>query len=230
MTDLPLRAEVLPRHNLSVVSDTICPWCFIGKRRLEQALQILAERGMEFDVDWRPYQLNPDIPDRGLDRREYRSAKFGWERSLALDAQVVLAGKDVGIDFRYDLVERTPNTLASHVMLADARRAGGSAMQGRAAEALFTAYFTKGLDVGQPGVLRDIASTAGFEHGTSVGPELWEVVQQEDQNARAAGYSGVPSFLLDGHYLLSGAQPVEVFVSALTEAVSVLHQLGASTT
>lgn len=208
---------------LSVISDTICPWCFVGKRRLEMALATLGEEGLTFNVEWLPYQLNPDMPDDGLDRREYRAAKFGsLAKSEALDAQMVETGAEVGLAFRYDLIERTPNTLASHVMIADARRAGGSAMQNIAVEALFSAYFLEGQDIGRPEVLQEIAFKAGFDHGPSVDAALWELVQQEDLTARGAGITGVPSFLLDGHFLFSGAQPADVIVPALRRAVAVI--------
>jgi predicted DsbA family dithiol-disulfide isomerase len=141
---------------------------------------------------------------------------------------MVEIGAQHGIAFRYDLIERTPSTLASHVMIADARRAGGLAMQGRTVEALFAAYFYKGRDVGRPDVLRAIASDVGFDHGPSVNAELWELVEQEDLAARQSGVSGVPTFLLDGHFLFSGAQPPEVIVSALRSAVAALDAGNAS--
>lgn len=208
---------------LTIISDTICPWCYIGKRRLDTALATLADEGFAFDVEWRPFQLNPGIPEDGLDRAEYRAAKFGALKSAALDQQMVETGAQYGIAFRYDLVERTPSTLASHVMIADARRAGGLAMQGRAVEALFAAYFTQGRDIGQLQVLRDIASEVGFEHGPSVSAELWEMVEQEDIAARQSGVSGVPTFVLDGRLLFSGAQPPEAIVSALRKAITALE-------
>lgn len=214
--------SALSSRMLTIISDTICPWCYIGKRRLDAALATLADEGLAFDVEWRPFQLNPGIPEDGLNRAEYRAAKFGVLKSAALDQQMVETGAQYGIAFRYDLVERTPSTLASHVMIADARRAGGLAMQGRAVEALFAAYFTQGRDVGQLEVLRDIASEVGFEHGPSVSAELWEMVEQEDIAARQSGVSGVPTFLLDDRLLFSGAQPPEAIVSALRNPVTAL--------
>ena len=213
---------------LTVISDTICPWCYIGKRRLDAALATLAEEGLAFDVEWRPFQLNPGIPEEGLARAEYRSAKFGALKSAALDRQMVETGTQCGIAFRYDLMERTPSTLASHVMVADARRAGGLAMQGAAVEALFAAYFNEGRDVGRPDVLRAIAREVGFDHGPSVRAELWELVEQEDLAARQSGVSGVPTFLLDGRFLFSGAQPPEVIVPALRSAVAPVEAGNAS--
>lgn len=200
---------------ITVISDTICPWCFVGKRRLDTALMVLRGEGLEFEVEWRPFQLNPDMPDEGADRRTYRAAKFGTAKSDFLDSQMVETGAHSGIAFRYDLIERTPNTLASHVMIADARRAGGLTTQDAVVEALFTAYFVEGRDVGRPEVLCDIALQVGFDFASSVSADLWEVVQQEDTEARRSGVSGVPTFLLDGHYLFSGAQPAEEIVKTL---------------
>lgn len=208
---------------LSIISDTICPWCFVAKRRLEMALPLLAEEGLTFDVEWLPYQLNPDMPDEGLDRREYRAAKFGsLAKSEALDAQMVATGAQLGLDFRYDLMGRTPNTLASHVLIADARRAGGPAAQDTVVEALFSAYFLEGRDIGRADVLKEIGFKAGFDHGPSVDAALWELVQQQDISARASGINGVPTFLLDGHFLFSGAQPTEIIVLGLRQAVAAI--------
>lgn len=214
-----LTSTSTPRTGLiTVISDTICPWCFVGKRRLDTALSVLQREGLEFEVEWRPFQLNPDMPDEGSDRRIYRAAKFGTAKSDLLDAQMVEIGARSGIAFRYDLIERTPNTLASHVMIADARRAGGLMLQNATVEALFTAYFVEGRDVGHPQVLCDIALQVGFDFGSSVSAELWELAQQEDNEARQSGISGVPTFLLDGHYLFSGAQPAEEIVRTIRSA------------
>ena len=132
---------------LDIVSDTICPWCYVGKRRLAAALPILEAEGLTFDVAWRPFQLNPTMPREGLDRRAYRSAKFGsWEKSQALDAQVTEAGASAGLVFRHDLMAKTPNTVASHALIRLAHETGGAATQDRVVEALFSAYFTLGLE------------------------------------------------------------------------------------
>lgn len=212
---------------LTVISDTICPWCYVGKRRLEAALRTLGTEGATFDVEWRPYQINPGMPESGLDRQEYRSAKFGALKSEALDRQMVEIGAEIGIFFRYDLIKRTPSTLASHVLIADARRAGGLEMQGQAVEALFAAYFTEGRDIGRSEVLREIAQDVGFDHVQSVGSRLWEMVEQEDATAREAGVSGVPTFLLNDRLLFTGAQSPDVMVAALRNASAALQDLDA---
>ncbi|MGV8985921.1 MAG: DsbA family oxidoreductase [Cypionkella sp.] len=205
---------------LILVSDTICPWCFVGKRRLETALAVLAADGQSFDVEWRAFQLNPDMPTAGMERSSYRAAKFGSvAKGQALDNELVEVGRDVGIGFRYDLIKRTPNTVASHVMIADALRAGGAALQDRAVEALFQAYFLQGRDIGRGEVLHQIAQQVGFDHDPAANPGLARNVAAQDIAARRAGIRGVPSVLLGDHFLFSGAQPPDVIVRVLRLAV-----------
>src|SRR3984893_15303915 len=137
--------------NIEVVSDTICPWCYVGKRRLERALKLL---GSPAKVEWRTFQLNSEMSAGGLYRREYRTRKFGsWEHSLQLYARVRAAGAEVGIDFEHDKIERTPNTLASHKLLWLAGKHGA---QDAAVEALFRAYFVEGRDIGKDEVLVEL--------------------------------------------------------------------------
>ena len=203
---------------LDIVSDTICPWCFVGKRHLEAALPVLAAEGLHFELTWRPFQLNPDMPADGVERRAYRTAKFGsWERSLSLDAQIADAGRRAGLQFRHDLMQRTPNTVASHVLVAFANESGGAAMQDRVVEALFTAYFTRGADVGDHGVLVGLAAGCGLDPAqvaaALVEPDRAEAIVQEDRAVRGQGFGGVPSFVLAGYFLFSGAQPADAMVS-----------------
>jgi predicted DsbA family dithiol-disulfide isomerase len=144
---------------VDVTSDLICPWCFVAKRRLDKASSIL---GKTLAIRWHPFQLNPEMPVEGLDRRLYRSAKFGsWEQSQRLDAQVAAAGTEVGIRFRHDLMKRTPNTLKGHVLLAAALK-DGVQIQDLVAERLFQAYFLNGEDVGDPTTLLGIARELGI--------------------------------------------------------------------
>jgi predicted DsbA family dithiol-disulfide isomerase len=143
---------------VDVVSDLICPWCFVAKRRVEKAAAILGEK---IEMHWLPFELNTDMPVDGLDRRVYRSAKFGcWEQSRRLDAQVAAAGAEVGITFHHDRMKRTPNTFRDHVLLAAALKQGLE-MQGKVAERLFQAYFVNGEDVGDLAVLLSIAREFG---------------------------------------------------------------------
>lgn len=219
----------LPPVNLrlDIVSDTICPWCYIGKRKLADALEILRGEGLTFDVTWRPFQLNPDMPKGGVDRRQYRSRKFGsWEKSQALDAQVAAAGRSVGLDFHHERMEKTPNTVASHILIQLAKNAGGAVLQDTIVESLFEAYFTEGRDVGDPEVLGDLGASAGLGRD-AVKAALADLAQadavaREEGLARRLSLNGVPSFVLEGHYLFSGAQPVEVIVQALRDTAAAL--------
>lgn len=222
-----------PALRLEIVSDAICPWCYIGKRRLGRALEQLAAEGLAFERLWRPFQLNPTMPTEGVDRRSYRTGKFGsWERSQALDAQVAAAGAEDGLVFRHDLMARTPNTVASHALIRLAHELGDAELQDRVVEALFAAYFTQGRDVGDPAVLADLAEAAGMDR-TRVATYLADpasaaAVRRDEALARRLDLHGVPSIVLDGHHLFSGALPTPSIVQALREASAVLarHRAG----
>ena len=202
---------------LSVVSDAICPWCYVGKRRLEQAFALMngAPRPR---VTWRPFELNPQMPKAGIERREYRMRKFGsWERSLQLDAQLTEVGKSVGIAFRYDLMKRTPNTFDAHRLIWLAGQLG---VQDAIVEALFRGYFSEGRDIGDAGVLTDLAAEAGVDRARTEallsGTEGSAEVAAEEEVAMRAALSGVPTFVLDGRVLFSGAQSPELIARALS--------------
>lgn len=225
----PLRAERGREASgaalrLDIVSDAICPWCLIGKRRLEKALALLPPDGPAVAVRWLPFQLNPDMPKAGLDRRDYRTRKFGsWERSQVLDAQVAAAGREEGLDFRFDLMARTPNTVDAHRLVWLAGREGGDA-QDAVVEGLFRAYFTEGRDIGDPTVLADIGAAAGLDRpvvsAMLEGGEGAAEVAAEEAAARRLGLQGVPTFVLDGRPLFSGAQAPELIAAALTHAAA----------
>lgn len=206
---------------LEVVSDTICPWCYVGKRRLETALAAIGD-DISFDLRWRPFELNPDMPREGLDRRSYRSAKFGsWEKSLELDAQVKAAGASDGLDFHHERMEKTPNTLASHVLI---NLAGGTEAQSDVVEALFRAYFVDGEDVGDPTVLAAIGAKAGLD-ATVVEQALADeerraAVKAEARAFSQSGINGVPTVLLNRFSLFSGAQRPELIERALRKAAA----------
>ena len=201
---------------LSVVSDAICPWCYVGKRRLEQAFALL-NGAPRPQVTWRPFELNPQMPKAGIERREYRMRKFGsWERSLQLDAQLTEVGRSVGIGFRYDLMKRTPNTFDAHRLIWCAGTLG---VQDAMVETLFRGYFCEGADIGNADVLADLAAAAGIHRGQAVtllnGTVGSAEVAAEEEVAMRAGLSGVPTFVLDGRVLFSGAQPAELIAQAL---------------
>ena len=209
--------------SIEVVSDGICPWCFVGKRRLEKALKAVEGR-YETHVTWRPFQLNPNMPKAGMDRRTYRTAKFGsWEKSQALDAQVAAVGATEGISFAFDQIERTPNTFDSHRLIWLAQREG---IQDAIVEALFRSYFTSGLDIGDRRVLIDIASTTGLsssqvEHFLESNDGVAEV-QQEEAAVHQLGVSGVPFFTINKNYRISGAQSVAL-VAAFDQALNLTN-------
>jgi predicted DsbA family dithiol-disulfide isomerase len=210
------------KPTIEVFSDAICPWCYIGKRRLERSLELL---GGEYDIEvlWRPFQLNLGMPPEGIERRAYRTAKFGsWERSLELDARVAAVGASVGIEFAFDRIGRTPNTFDAHRLIRYARTQG---KQDILVELLFRAYFTEGLDIGNRQVLAELAGGAGLDRG-EVGRLLGSdegvgEVGREEERGRGLGIDGVPFFLIDGRVALSGAQEPEVIVEAIEKAARI---------
>ncbi len=203
-------------YTLEVVSDLICPWCFIMKRRLDEAISTHSYEP-RLEVRWRPYELNPDMPREGLDRVAYRSAKFGsWDRSLELDAQVTEAGSGDGLTFRHDLMKRTPNTLASHVLVHHAGQVGN---QPAVVEALFQAYFSDGRDVGEIDTLLEIGIEQGMDAATIKqalsDEDLRSKVAQQAGSYRAAGLNGVPTLLLNRFVLTTGAVPAKQLAKLL---------------
>jgi predicted DsbA family dithiol-disulfide isomerase len=202
---------------VEMVSDLICPWCFVAKRRVERAAALL---GKKVEVHWLPFELNADMPVDGLDRRVYRSTKFGsWEQSQRRDAQVAAAGAEVGIAFRHDLMKRTPNTFRGHVLLAAALKQGLE-LQGKVAERLLHAYFVNGEDVGDPAVLLGIAREFGVSAISRVedldSPELVAEVKGAERKA-SVGVRGVPQISFGGRVLASGAQHEEVLAASIQE-------------
>jgi predicted DsbA family dithiol-disulfide isomerase len=210
--------------NIDIVSDTICPWCYIGKRKLESALATRTD--IEVQIGWRPFQLNPEMPRDGMSRNAYLSAKFGGaERASRIYDNIRQAGSELGINFRFDLIERTPSTLDSHRLV---RWSLADGLQNEVMQRLFTAYFENGEDVGDRNVLTRIAGEAGMD-ADAVRTQLdddtdLEVVRQEDTMARSMGINGVPCFIIDRKYAVSGAQDVPVFHKvfdlALNESVT----------
>jgi len=203
---------------VEIISDVICPWCFIGKRRFERALRLLPE-GVETEVHWRPFELNPDMPAEGIDRKSYRSRKFGsWERSQALDRQMAQVGAEEGIRFAFDRMLCTPNTREAHRLIWLAAQQG---VQSAVVEALFHAYFEEALNVGDRGVLARVASGAGMDvHEFLESDRGAAEVLAEELHARRMGVDGVPFFLLGGAIPVSGAQPPESLAAAMSAALS----------
>ena len=203
---------------IDVFSDVVCPWCFVGKRRLEQAL---VESGLaDAEVHWHAFQLNPDLPPEGVDRKQYLESKFGPGAAERIHARLDEVGKEAGIDFQFDRIQRSPNTRDAHRLLW---LAGTQGKQSTLKEALMQAYFIEGRDVGDPQVLAQIAAAVGLDADVPAflaGDGGSREVQADLMTAARLQISGVPFFILDERIGLAGAQPPEVFRQALDAARS----------
>ena len=184
---------------VDVVSDVICPWCYIGKRRLEKAIAAVDDQH-DIQVRWHPFQLNPAMPKEGISRKEYRTRKFGsWERSMELDAKVIAVGETEGIRFAFDKMERTPNTVDAHrlIWLADQR-----GCQDAVVESLFRAYFSDGRDIGNTETIIDVVAEAGL--GRQVVEEMLnsddavEAITTGRELSRQHDVNSVPFFIVNG--------------------------------
>ncbi len=200
---------------IEIASDVICPWCYIGKRRLEKALASL-QGEVDARIEWLPFQLNPDMPDSGMARAEYRRAKFGSkEKARALDARMAEEGAGEGIAFAFDRMQRTPNTVAAH-RLIDLAQTQGKA--GPVVDALFRAYFEDAEDIGDAAVLERIAHAAGVA-GWPGDADAAQVAAQEER-VRDLGISGVPTFIFNRESGLSGAYPPDMLAQAIKDAAA----------
>src|SRR6266851_2994396 len=204
---------------IEVISDAICPWCWVAKRRLERAIAALAP-DVTASVTLRPFELNPEMPKAGVGRRAYRSAKFGaWQHSQALDAQVAAAGRSEGLVFNHDKMDRTPNTVDAHRLIL---LAGQQSKQDVVVEGLFAAYFNEGRDVGDPSVLADVGASAGLDRARIlamlVSDEGQPEVRSELQRAVSLRVSGVPTVLVDGVPFFSGAIRPDLMEAELRKA------------
>ncbi|MEW5864423.1 MAG: DsbA family oxidoreductase [Pseudomonadota bacterium] len=203
------------RLRIEVASDVVCPWCFIGKRRLEKALALLKGE-VEAEIAWLPFQLNPGMPAEGMARADYRRAKFGSpERARALDARVAAEGAGEGIAFAFERIARTPNTAAAHCLI-DVAQAQGCASP--VVEALFRAYFEEARDIGDAAVLARIAARCGVRRW----PEAADPVRvaEQEELVRGFGISAVPTFIFDRRSGLSGAVPPGELATAIREAAA----------
>jgi predicted DsbA family dithiol-disulfide isomerase len=207
-----------PVPTIDIVSDVICPWCFIGKRRLEKALKLLGDPP-RVRVNWKPFQLNPQMPPQGIERRAYRTAKFGsWEQSQALDAKVAAAGAEQGIVFAFEKMTRTPNTLDAHRLIWQAGKLG---VQDAVVERLFRGYFEEGLDLNDRPTLVRLAVEGGFPAADVerllAGEEGRADVLREEAQYKLLGVNGVPSFFFDGHPGFSGAVAPPMLADAIRQ-------------
>jgi predicted DsbA family dithiol-disulfide isomerase len=215
---------------IDIVSDAICPWCYIGKRQLERALVTLGREGLSFSIQWNPFQLNPDMAKEGVDRAQYRAWKFGGpEKAAAIDARIVDAAASVGLAFHPERIKRTPNTIDAHRLIWFA---GQKDVQDAVMEAVFNGYFVEGLDIGQVSVLADCAAASGLDRAEVLDFLNGDLADKEmraaDRAAREAGVNGVPSFFLDGYGLFSGAMPAETMANAFRQGNKVLRERAAA--
>ena len=200
------------RMRIDIISDVVCPWCFIGKRRLEKALALRPELAPE--IAWRPFQLNPDMPEQGMARADYIAAKFGDSgHSRRIHQTIAEAGASVGIEFAFERVKRSPNTRNAHrlIRFATARGRGGAVV-----DRLFRGYFLEGRDVGDLPTLAAIAAEAGIDRDETLAflesDAEHDAIIAEDRNARRLGINAVPCFIFAGQYAVSGAQEPEFFL------------------
>ena len=211
-----------PPLSIDIVSDVVCPWCYIGKRRLEAALARRASDDAPVQVRWLAFQLNPDIPAGGVDRRSYLEQKFGGpERAKQIYARIKAAGDEVGISFDFDRIMRQPNTVDAHRLIAWAQDLDLKASDALI-ERLFRAYFVEGIDIGDIDALARLAGEAGFDataaHAWLASDAGRAAIAVEEQRARALGVTGVPFFVFNQRLAVSGAQPPEVLLGAMEQA------------
>src|SRR5882757_2070274 len=213
---------------IDVISDTVCPWCFIGKRRLMRAMAM--RPNIAFDVKWRPFRLDPTIPKGGTDRQAYMRAKFGDDpmKIVEMYKQIASEGTKDGIEFDFAAIKRRPDTLDSHRLIRWAEAAG---VQDEVVERLFISYFENGEDIGDMRVLADIADLCGMD-GVEVAQMLESdtdlvLVEREDQIAHEMGVTGVPAMIFGGKLAVSGAREPEILVSVIDRVTEMAAQQGA---
>ena len=197
---------------IDIFSDVVCPWCFIGKRRLEKALTLRPD--VEAEITWRPFQLNPDMPEQGMARADYIAAKFGGNgHANRIHQTIAEAGASVGITFAFDRIARSPNTLNAHRLIRFATRAGRG---GAVVDGLFRGYFLEGRDLGDVATLTAIAGENGLDAQQAAtflaGTAEHDAILAEDSQARRLGINAVPCFIFAEQYAISGAQEPEFFL------------------
>jgi predicted DsbA family dithiol-disulfide isomerase len=210
---------------IDVISDTVCPWCFIGKRRLARAMAMRPT--ITFDVKWRPYRLDPTIPKGGTDRKAYMRAKFGTDPMKIVEMHKLIAaeGAKDGIEFDFAAIERRPDTLDSHRLI---RWAEATGVQDEVVERLFISYFENGEDIGDIRILADIADLCGMD-GVEVaqmldGDQDRALVEREDQIAHEMGVTGVPAMIFGNRLAVSGAREPELLISVIDRVMEVTAQ------
>ena len=205
---------------LDIISDPICPWCYIGKTLLDRALE--AEPEHPFEIEWHPFQLNPDMPLVGMDRRAYLEGKFGGkEQAVKVYGQIDQHARDIGLELDLGAIKRTPNTLNAHRLI---HWAGIEQRQSMVISALFRAYFKEGRDIGDVEVLADLADTCGMDAALVqrllATDEDLEGIREKDAGFRKMGVNSVPTFIIAGQHAVPGAQSVEVWRKVITDIKS----------
>lgn len=205
---------------VEIVSDVVCPWCWIGKRRLKAAVTILRDRYV-IAPSWKPFELNPGLPREGLSRVEYRILKFGSvENSRRLDSQLAEVGRSAGVDFDFEAIQWTPNTIDCHRLIW---LAGQEGKQDDLVEYLFRVYFHDGRNIGEQDVMLDAAEAAGIDRTEAerflASDDGRQEVMGEIKRARQLGINGVPTFVINGQPIISGAVPHDVLARAIIAAV-----------
>lgn len=202
---------------LDIISDPICPWCYIGKAHLDRALEAAPDH--PFTIEWHPFQLNPTMPEGGMDRREYLEHKFGGkEGAVRIYGQIAVAAEAAGLDIDFGAIQRTPNTINAHRLI---HWAGLEGRQTAIISRLFRAYFKEGRDIGDADVLLDIAQGAEMDRDMvarllATDQDVADI-RARDANARERGVTGVPTFIVANQHVLSGAQQPDLWASVITE-------------
>lgn len=211
-------APARARLSIDVVHDLVCPWCFLGVRRLRRTLR--SRPDLLFDLIWRPFLLNPDMPRAGMARSDYVVRKFGGEdRARRLYASIAEIGRIEGVLFRFERIRRTPSSVDAHRLVHWAGRHGRA---GDVVEALFSAYFTDGYDIGDAAVLAGVAAACGLDASAARrflgGDDEVDQVHAENLRAHRLGINGVPCFVIAGRHAIAGAQEPEVIERLLDVA------------
>lgn len=223
MSDAAMSDSAKPLVHIDIVSDVMCPWCYIGKRRLEKALAMVKDE-VDVAIRWLPFQLDATLPPQGKDRRQYLEDKFGGpERADQIYAQIKSAGDGEGIAFEFDAIKVSPNTFDAHRLIAMVM-AQTPPRQNAVVDALFRAFFIDGVNIGDRDNLADIAASVGFDREEVYAALMSDEASEETQNmlasVGAAGISGVPFFILDQKFAISGAQPPDAFQKAIRQAAA----------
>jgi predicted DsbA family dithiol-disulfide isomerase len=203
---------------LDIFSDPVCPWCYIGKANLDRALEAHADH--PFRIEWHPFQLNPDMPAEGVDKHDYLAAKFGEDRLVQMHLRLKEASRAAGAEIDPDTPRRMPNTLDAHRLI---HWAGLEGRQTAVVSAIMRAYWREGRDIGNAGVLADIAAAAGMDRAVTARLLASDAdaddIRARDADARAKGVTAVPTFLIAQQYVVSGAQPPDVWGRVIEELV-----------